>query len=260
VLTVGILLPALAWLVASGFKIERPDNWLVNASPVLLVAVYATVLSFWAVTMLGTVIRAVLFSLLGAGVLFFGGTMMLGIGDETRLLQGFCTWLVVEFQLLPYDFYSNKVIAAGTVVGMSLLLVLFLRQSYVHCRREPSLGVTVKCSLILVISLFVPLWLGSDIASSFRSPAISSLVENLGKAVSGLPADFKERAIGKSTPVSLDDIDKKGTLKPETRRWLRGTSIQIIQPVAANSGRSRPYVQVGVRFPSGRYFETAIPW
>ena len=210
--------------------------------------------------MLGTVVRAVLFTLLGAGVFFFGGTMMLGLGEETRLMQGFCTWLVVELQLLPFDFSSNRIIAAGSVIGLSLLLVLLLRQSYVHCRREPSLGVIVKCSLILVISLLVPLWLGSDFTSSFRSPAVQNLVENLGWAASKLPAAYKERAIGKSISVSLEEIDKTGVLNPETRRWLRGASIQIIQPVAANSGRSRPFVQVGVRFPSGRYFETATPW
>jgi hypothetical protein len=259
VLTLGILLPAAAWVVASGFKLERPDHWLTNASPVLLVAVYATVLSFWAVTMLGNVVRAVLFSLLGAGVLFFGGTMMLGLGQEHRLLQGFSHWLVVEFQFLSYDLQSNRIIAASAFVGLTLLLILLLRQSYAHCRREPSLGVIIKCSISLIVSLFLPLWLGADITSSFRSPAINALAENLGEAVSKLPSALKETAIGKSTPVSLEEIDKTGFLNSDTKRWLRGTSIQIVQPVAANSGRGRPFVQVGVRFPSGRYFETATP-
>jgi hypothetical protein len=40
--------------------------------------------------------------------------------------------------------------------------------------------------------------------------------------------------------------------------WLRGASIRINQPFAY-SPQSRPLVWVGVAFPNGRYFETAIP-
>jgi hypothetical protein len=229
----------------------------------LPVAVFGTVLSFWSVTMFGTVVRAILFTFLGAGVFLFGGGMMLRIGRETRLLQGFCRRLMVEFQLLPYDFISSHwIIAAVSFIGLSLLLVLLLRQSYVHCRREPSPGVIIKCSLILVISLFLPLWLSSDIrsSSSFMSPEIWSLEHNLGEAISKLPSSIKEDAVGKPKPVSLEEIDRTGILHPETRRWLRGTSIRIIRTGPANPFYGRPTALVGVTFPNGRHFETVILW
>jgi hypothetical protein len=186
---------------------------------------------------------------------------MLRIGQEIRLLQGFCSWLMVEFQLSPYDFFSNtnRIIAAGSFLGLFLLLALLLRQSYVHCRREPSLRVIIKCSLILVISLFLPLWLSSDISrsSSFMSPEIWSLENNLGKAISKLPASVKEDAIKNSKPVSLEEIDRTGMLHPETRRWLRGASIRIDQRFSY-SPKSRPFIWVGVIFPNGRRFQTFV--
>jgi hypothetical protein len=200
--------------------------------------------------------------LLGAGIFLSGSTLMLTIGRETRVFQGFCSWLIVEFQLPPFDFFSNRILAAGWVLGLSLLLVLLLRQSFVYCRREPSRRVTIRCSLILVISLFLPLWLSSDISSSssFMSPEIRSLRDNLGEAILKLPASVKADAMEKSRPVSFEEIDRTGMLKPETRRWLRGTSIRIVQPAAASSSHSRLLVRVGVTFPNGRYFKTDIPW
>ena len=267
-LTLGILMPTLAWPAARapiyGFSLVWWD-----VPPALLalpVAVFGTVLSFWSVTMFGTVVRAILFTFLGAGVFLFGGGMMLQIGREIRLLQGFCRWLIVEFQLPPYDFVeSNWIIAAGWFIGLSLLLVLLLRQSYEHCRREPSPGVITRCSLLLVISLFLPLWLSFDISysSSFMSPEIASLSNNLGEAISKLPATVREDAAEKSRPVSFEEIDRTGVLSPGTRRWLRGASIRIlnVQPIHSNSAPDRFYVWMGgVTFPNGRYFLTGGSW
>jgi hypothetical protein len=95
--------------------------------------------------------------------------------------------------------------------------------------------------------------------ASFRSRAINGLAENLGQAVSKLPSAIKETAVGILAPVPLEEIDKTGFLDADTKRWLRGAHIKIVQPVAANSGRNIPFLQVGVTFPSGRYFETATP-
>jgi hypothetical protein len=264
VLILGILVPALASLAAKAPNIEIPEGWL-GASPALLVllaAVFGTVLSFWSVTMFGTVVRAILFTFLGAGVFLFGGGMMLRIGRETYLFQGFCSWLMAEFQLPPYDFFSNRIIAAGWFIGLALLLVSLLRQSYAHCRREPSSGVVIRCSLILVISFFLPLWLSSDISysSSYWSPKIASLGNNLGEAISKLPASIKKDAVEKSRPVSFEEIDGTGILHPETRSWLRGASIRINQPVAVSSARGRLYVLVEVTFPNGLHFRTVISW
>jgi hypothetical protein len=258
-LILGILMPALAWFAAKIPNIKTPGEWQWSASIALLAAVCSTVLSFWSVTMFGAVVRAVLFALLGAAVFLFGGSMMLRIGSETGLLQGFYSWLIVEFQLPPYGFASNWIIAAGWFVGLSLLLVLLLRQSYVHCRREPSPGAIIRCSLILVIALFLPLWLSSDLAYSFWSPEIRSLRDNLGEAILKLPASIKEEAIEKSNPVSIKEIESTNMLRSETRRWLRGASVQIGQPFAL-SPQSHPVVQIGVAFPNGRRFETVIPW
>jgi hypothetical protein len=255
-LILGILMPALAWLAAKAPNI--PEGWWRGA---LLAAVYGTVLSFWSVTMFGSVVRAILFTFLGAGFFLFGSGVMLQIGHKTFLSQWFCRWLMVEYQLPPYDFiFSNWILAAGWFIGLSLLLALLLRQSYVHCRREPSPGVIIRCSLILVISLFLPLWLSSDItySSSFWSPEIRSLRDNLGAAISKLPSSIKkEDAMEKSKPVSFEEIDRTGLLSHETRRWLRGASIRI-KPFA-HSPQRHPWVWVEVIFPNGRHFETAFP-
>ena len=261
VLILGILVPSLAMLAARVHSIGIPEVWLWGASPALfalLAAVYGTVLSFWAVVMFGTAIRAVLFAMAGACVLLFGGAMMSRIGREVQLLQGLSKWLIVEFQLPPYDSFSNPILAAGTLIGLCLLLVLLLRQSYVHCRREPSPRVVVRCSLILLVALFLPLWLSSDISfsSSLWSYEVSSLSQDLGLAVSRLPASIKEDAIEKSRQVSLEELDRTGMLHAETRRWLRGASVRTIPVVGAYPSRGRPIVRVGVSFPNGRYFET----
>ena len=91
----GLALPGLAWFAAQGFKIDRPGRWFLEASPVVLLAVYGAILSFWAVTMLGNVIRAVLASLMAVGVLFLGGMLMVEIGGRTSFQQELCAWIVV---------------------------------------------------------------------------------------------------------------------------------------------------------------------
>jgi hypothetical protein len=266
-LILGILIPALACLAANAPNVEIPEGWWWGVTPFLLAlsaAICGTVLSFWSVTMFGTVVRAILFTFLGAGVFLFGGGMMLRIGRETLLFTGFYRWLMVEFQLPPHYPFSSWIIVAGSFIGLSLLLVLLLRQSYMHCRREPSRGVIIRCSLILVLALFLPIWLSSDISysCSYMSPEIYSLSNNLGEAISKLPASIKEDAVEKSRPVSLEEIDGTGMLSPETGRWLRGASIRIMHPVAAYSAQGRTFVHVEVTFPNGRYLDTAlfIPW
>ena len=262
-LTLGILLPALVWPAARapiyGFSIVWYD-----VPPALLalpVAVFATLLSFWSVTMFSTVVRAVLFTFLGAGILLSGSAMALLIGRETFLFQGVWKWLIVEFQLSPYHYFSDRIIAAGWLIGLTLLLVSLLRQSYVHCRREPSGRIILKCSLVLVISLLLPLWMSADISrssSSFWSPEIQSLTDNLEEAIAELPASVKEDAFEEYRPVSIEELDGTGILSPETRRWLRGSYVRIyVHHVASAPGRT--YVWVEVTFPNGRNFVT-IAW
>jgi hypothetical protein len=277
-LILGFLLPALAWPSAGIYNILKPYWWWGQDSHVLLAllaAVCCPVLSYWAVTMFGTVVRAVLFTFLGAVVLLIGGGMMERIGLEPRLFPGFFSWLIVKFQLtlnyntLNYlDYYE-----VGSFIGLSLLLGLLLRQSYVHCRREPSRKVIAGCSMILVIALFLPIWLNSDINHS-AGQAMWSLDRNLGEAVSKLPQSVKENVVElmdgkvsfinatkKAKPVSIEEIDRTGVLLPETRRWLRGATIKMLRPRwADNYDQMRSYVAIFVTFPDGRNFYTNARW
>jgi hypothetical protein len=277
-LILGFLVPVVAWLAAKAPHIQMTNSWWADASSIwlfLLAAVCGTVISFWSVTMFGTVVRAVLFTFLGSGALLFGGGLVVSIGRETRLLQGICSWLIIEFQLLPYYFFSDWINVAGLYIGSSLLLVLLLRQSYVHCRREPSRRVIFKCSLILVISLFLPLWLSSDISSSasYMSPKIAALYNNLRETTSKLPAFIKEDvmyearlesfddAVKKAKPISIEEIDRTVVLSPETRRWLRGTTLRFIgPPVASKFSQTGFFVWVNVTFPDGRNFLVSTGW
>jgi hypothetical protein len=280
-LILGFLLPALAWPAAGISNILKPAEWWVVDSHVLLAllaAVCCTVLSFWSVIMFGSVVRAVLFTFLGALVLLAGGSMMSSIGRETGLLQGFFSWLIVTFQLsINHGFFNSLSYMSyheiGSFIGLALLMVSLLRQSYVHCRREPSRRVILRDSLILVLSLFLPLWLSSDILSS-SGRVIWSLNRNLGEAVSKLPPSVKEDVVGiiawpdslkdgaeKAKPVSIEEIDGTGVLLPETRRWLRGATLKVIRPrFADNYAQIRSYVLVIVNFPDGRNFITSSPW
>lgn len=274
-LTLGILIPALAWIMIKAPKIKIDEVWRAGASAspallVLLAALFCTIFSYWSVTLFGTVVRAVLFTFLGAVIFLFGTTLALLIGRETLFFRGICRWFIVEFQLLPYyysdyffsvrDYFSDRIIAVGWLIGLTLLLVFLLRQSYVHCRREPSRRVILKCSLILVISLLLPLWISADISSSssYLSPEIRSLTNNLGEAITKLPASVKEDAVEKSRTISFEEIDGTGILSPETRRWLRGASIRIlrIQPISSISGPDRFHILVEVTFPNGRNYIT----
>jgi hypothetical protein len=74
-----------------------------------------------------------------------------------------------------------------------------------------------------------------------------------------LPTSIKEDAVEKSRPVSFVEIDGTGVLYPETRRWLRGASIRINQPIIY-SPQDRPLVLVMVTFPNGRHFGTSFYW
>jgi hypothetical protein len=265
-LALGILVPALIWPAARAPLYDFSIVWW-DVPPALLalpVAVFAALLSFWSVTMFGTVARAVLFTFLGTGILLFGGSVMMQIGRETFLFQGFFSWLMVEFQLPPYDYFlSGWIRKAGLCTGLSLLLALLLRQSYVYFRCEPSRRVIARCSLILVISLFLPLWLSSDISYSisYLSPEIAALENNLGEAVSTLPPSIKKDAMEKSRPVSFEEINRTGVLSPDARRWLRGTSIIVyISPVASKWTSFHFRAWVRVTFPNGRYFVTNSLW
>ena len=264
-LVFGLVVPVLAWFALKTPYIQKPMAWWAVDSPVLLVlliAVFCTALSFWSVTMFGTVVRAVLFTFLGAVVLLTGGGMMLSLGSQTTLFRGLCHWFIVEFQLPLHAPFLYWIEAAGTFIGFSLLIVLLLRQSYVHCRREPSRKVLVRCSLVLVVSLFLPLWLSHDISSScsYYSPDIMSLQRNLQEALLELPASIEKDAVEKSRPVSFEEIDGTGILNPDTRRWLRGASIRVVsvQRAVINSDPGRFYIWFEVTFPNGRYFGTGI--
>jgi len=264
ILILGILMPALACLAAKAPYIQMPVNWSLFPwhSPVwlaLLVAVFSTILSFWSVTMFGTVVRAVLFTFLGSGVLFIGGNIMLRISQETFLFQEFWNWLIVEFQLLPYYPFLRWADVGGWFIGLSLLLVLLLRQSYVHCRCEPSRGVIIRCSLILVISLFLPLWLSSASTHSFYQETWL-LDGNLGEAILKLPTSVKEDAIEKSKPVSLEEIDRTGMLHPETRRWLRGTTLRIAGSRVLYNNPAQTLFWVRITFPDGRDYDTVTAY
>ena len=270
-LALGILMPALAWPAARAPILGFSMVWW-DVPPALLalpIAVFATVLSFWSVAMFGTVVRAILFTFLGAGIFIFGGIMMLILGRETLLFQWVWRWLIVEYQLQPYYRSSDWIHTAGMYIGLSLLLVLLLRQSYVHCRREPSRPVIVRCSLVLIISLFLPLWMSSDIISSCTSspPKIRALTDNLGEAIFELPAAIKEdvllktkvgslgEAMKKAKPISIEEIDRASRLTPETRRWLRGTTLQFTGLLSTGN-----YVFIVVTFPDGRNFLFFAPW
>ncbi len=277
-LILGFLVPALAWPAAGVYNILQPYWWWgqdSHALLALLAAVCCPLLSFWAVTMFGTVVRAVLFTFLGAVALLLGGGMMERIGLETRLFQGFISWLIVKFQLaLNYNTLNYlSYYEVGSFIGLSLLLALLLRQSYVHRRREPSRKVIAGCSMILVITLFLPIWLNSDIYHS-TGQAMWSLDRNLGEAVSKLPLSVKKDVAGtmsgqvsfndameKAKPVSMEEIDKTGVLLPETRRWLRGATLRMVRPrFADNYAQTRSNVSVIVTFPNRRNFYTTATW
>jgi hypothetical protein len=277
-LVLGFLLPALAWPAAGIYNILKPYSWWAVDSNVLLAllaAVCCPVLSFWAVTMSGTVVRAVLFTFLGAVFLLTGGSMVERIGWEIQLSQGFFSWLIIKFQLsrnfISFTYFIYDVV--GPFIGLSLLLVLLLCQSYVHRRREPSRRVITRCSLILVISLFLPVWMSCDIYDSSEL-AILSLDRNLGEAVSKLPLSIKEDVVGlmtgqdsykdaieKAEPVPMEEIDKTDVLLPETKRWLRGATLKMIRPRYADSyAQTRSDVWLIVTFPDGRNFTTRSRW
>ena len=103
---------------------------------------------FWAVTMFGTVVRSVLVTFLGAGIILFGGGVVMQIGHKTFLFQGLFRWLLVEFQLTPYNYYifSDWVTKAGLYIGSSLLLVLLL----LLLRLVPKLATSTLLSYLTV--------------------------------------------------------------------------------------------------------------
>lgn len=256
VLGLGIALPGFAWLAAQGFKI---DGWL-SGWPFLVVAGGATLLSFWSVTMSGTTIRAVLFSLLGAGVLLFGGVLMHQLGFETQMQGALGTWIMVQFQLSPQAGDLGEIESLGSVIGFVLLFGALLRQGYAHCRREPSRGVIIRSSLVLLASLFLPVWWSSDLANSSRSWSAPALTEHLRSSIMETPMARQVSASGESAVVSLEDLDRTGILDLQTRRWLRGASILVSTPIAPGPYHRNSILVAVVTFPNGKVFRLQCPY
>jgi hypothetical protein len=255
VLGLGIALPGFAWLAAQGFKIE---GWL-SGWPFLLVAGGATLLSFWSVTMLGTTIRAVLFSILGSGVLLFGGVLIHQLGFETCLQRAFGIWIMVQLQLSPDAVYFSEIELMGSVIGFVLLSAVLLRQGYAHCRREPSRGVIIRSSLVLLASLFLPVWWSADFTNSIRSHSALVLTHHLRSSIMETPIARQVSAMGGAAAVSLGELDRTGMLDAPTRRWLRGANIMISGSAPAGSHQRNSLLLARVTFPNGNVFQVQCP-
>jgi len=257
VLGLGIALPGFAWLAAQGFKIE---GWL-SGWPFLLVAGGATLLSFWSVTMFGTTIRAVLFSILGSGVLLFGGVLIHQLGFETCLQRAFGIWIMVQLQLSPDAVYLGEIEFMGSVIGFVLLSAVLLRQGYAHCRREPSRGVIIRSSLVLLASLFLPVWWSADFTNSLRAYSAPVLTGHLRSSITESPTGRKVSATGESAVISLEELDQTGMLDAATLRWLRGANVMVsASSVPSNANRVNSLLLAVVTFPNGKVFRVQCPY
>jgi hypothetical protein len=219
------------------------------------------VLSFWAATLLGNTMRAVLTAVLGVGALVLCTLLSAWLAEqigglETGLLCNLTAW-----RQLPPDFYmlnQGEAVLWGSIAGGLILSFVALAQSLVQFRRpQVQRAVVAKCAaLLLAIAFLAALWC-ADFRVSADSGYDFPLRQEVTRALWALP--YTEGGLpGHPDEVRITemDLEKVSPLSARTKRWLSGASLYLWSEPVQFSFSGKPRIAqhglVRIEFPNGR--------
>jgi hypothetical protein len=220
------------------------------------------VICFWAASLFGHTVRAVVAS----GVVV-GGLLMLVPAVDTiarRLPLGseLLTSFMVRYQLPPDALHPPGLSARWfepavmlTVLGIASVLVF--RQSLTAFRRidvgrRGIAKYAVQLAAAVAVMMFIPVQYFSAVSAQYRSSPVRELTAALAEVTGPLTA-----SLGRAPEqVTVEELESTGLVSPETSRWLAGSRIALRQTMRDTARRNRVYLVADVTFPNGRTFRT----
>jgi hypothetical protein len=255
----GVLLPTLLLnLTAMAGKVD-PLSFGPKSEelPAILMAIGAPfLLGFWAVTFLGNTVKAVVATVIGVGVL--GSLCGLGVwcashfsGMAMLPVSTVIAWL----QLPVFAFNQQSCYTALACFSVVVVALAALVQSLIQFRRAQSRPWTLaKNAAILAALVLVCSGLSAAIADSVET--ISQTVSaEMDAALNRLPFKESDFAGQNKRVITVQDLDRTGSLSWATKTWLRNASITVSLS-EENHQHQRAY-QAMIMFPNGSGFEAA---
>ena len=215
------------------------------------------VLSFWAATLLGNTMRAVLTAVLGVGALAPCGLLSAWLADKLGGLETGLLCDITAWRQLPLGFFHGREpMPWGFIAGGVILSLAALAQSLVQFRlAQVQNAVVVKCAaLLLAIAFLAPFWCADFEVSAGRSYG-APLFYEVNSALRALPHTESEHSRSAGAPITERDLEKVFPLSARTQRWLRGASLYLSSQSVSSSKKPRqiePRGFVRIKFPNGR--------
>jgi len=223
------------------------------------------VLSFWAATLLGNTMRAVLTAVLGVGALMLCTLLSGWLADKTGGLESGLLCSITAWRQLPLgSFNGSEAVLWGFVAGGLILSLAALAQSLVQFRRaQVQSAVVAKCATLLLAIAFLAAFWCADFrvsASPGRFPRglagsttdySAPLVMEVSEALWALhdaenelfikaevakegnatlwALHYAQRELSRASEARITerDLEKVFPLSARTKLWLRGASLYL---------------------------------
>jgi ABC-type multidrug transport system permease subunit len=219
------------------------------------------VLSFWAATLLGNTMRAVLTAGLGAGALALCTALSGWLADKTGGLERGLLCNITAWRQLPLDFFhGGEAVLWGSIAGGLVLSVAALAQSLVQFRRpRVQSAVVVKCAALLLAIAFLAAFWRADFQVSASTDYSAPLLQEVSRALRAFPHTERGR-LGYSEEVRITEMDLANAfpLSARAKRWLGGAGLYLSRGVVEFGQQPRRIERHGfvrIKFPNGRECE-----
>jgi hypothetical protein len=216
------------------------------------------VLSFWAATLLGNTMRAVLTAVMGFGVLLLCVGVCDRLAEKTGGLQtGLLCDIAARWQSPFYLFVRGE--AAFMAVGF-IVSVAALAQSLVQFRRpHVQRAVVVKRAALLLAIAFLAAFWGADFRVSVSRREVGwvlqrAIDDEIRMAARALPYSESQLFGSSEIPITKRDLEKVFPLSARAKRWLDGASLTLSSEQMRTPRRAISTDRAGVlkiAFPNG---------
>jgi hypothetical protein len=243
----AVLLPVLA-MIASGLRNGSPMMFVKPHDVVnwLLAAALLSFASFWCASAVNGTVRAALWILPVAYVLFFAGYFGLWVGDNLvdLVVSRFDPFTSLRFTSaisnVPLARAPTRYLLLNSTEGMLLLVAMLwwvgtllfaVIQSYRLFRAQPA------DSVLSVLRSLLPLAVSVLLCSlSFEAPSLFvsharqqmwTLLRETNKAIEQIQPGNRELDAAHPLRLTVEDLAKVSPLSERTRRWLSNSSITV---------------------------------
>jgi hypothetical protein len=191
-------------------------------------------LGFWATTLLGSTVAAVLTTVAAIPILCGAIGLAQWIGHELGGLQ------FVLFSRFP-DYVQRSDLGSPFRPVLWLLfavaVAIVLRQSFAQFRRAQSeRRVFAKYSVILLVFIFLSsFWIADAVAA--RDAVHRRLSLAVWLAIQSLPREVVIVPQGQVKMLTFQQLERTGKLSPAAERWLRNAAVEVQAYGVANVSR-----------------------